>query len=946
MNNKYKLSPILSFLFLVSFISILCNSRAAAYTGSGLEHDPYIATTYEELRALMAGAPADYSACYISLGADILEQDTLNDHYLCLTDSKQVVKLDLNGHTLTRDTEKTIDYEVISLKLGTIYINDSVGTGAIHYGGALMNAVYLDIGDKGTAIIEGGLFSPVENYNKNKGSAIETMGSGSLIIRGGTFIGATAISHGGGSLFINDGDFYTTSDNKIAIYLGSSAGTVKLVRCNSYGDILMTGNGNNNLWDYLYSAKSEVFVDDVKHTDPGTGENKWTCSKMIRINTNILNNLSIDITGITPPVYGQTPDKLSYHIPDSAPYEVMTDNGVPLIEWWQGNAEYTEKEYFDEQTEYTVRIHVTAKNGAFGSDLTCSVNGNKASCRSISGDEKIVYYTFPETEADPRKITVVGCNPGNTIADTQCIIDSGYFTKAVIEHWYETDNPFECSTENLLSGSEKIVSDKSYAVQIRVSYLNNEYKDSNDSMIIPIINGNEGKIGASDNGDKLWTVIIKAEDKKFVKQPKDVTVHVGEKLPVDFELNFVPYYQGNAELVDIQAYNEETNDWLAISPAEMTGGTITAQNTPTTYRCRIKARTDSTNTIYSNEFTATWTDHTHKFSDIWSKNESTHWTECSCGEKAYIAPHSAGDWITDTPAGKTTPGSKHKECTVCGYVMETAEIPPYEAPHTHSYNSAWKNNETSHWHECSCGDKKDIAAHTAGDWITDKAATAIADGSRHKECTVCGYVMETAVIPKDTSSTEPGSNPSSGNGGGSSSGSNNSSTPAAIGSIITDKSGNSYKVTGGDTNNPTVAFTKPKNKAKGKFTVPDRVKIGNVTYKVTSIAANAFKNNKKITKVTIGSNVTTIGKKAFYGCSRLTAVTIGKNVTSIGASAFENCKKLKTITIKSSKLKTVGKKAFKKIHSKAVIKVPKKKLKPYKKLLNNKGQSKNVVIKS
>src|SRR5215469_2461484 len=32
--------------------------------------------------------------------------------------------------------------------------------------------------------------------------------------------------------------------------------------------------------------------------------------------------------------------------------------------------------------------------------------------------------------------------------------------------------------------------------------------------------------------------------------------------------------------------------------------------------------------------------------------------------------------------------------------------------HTHSYGTAWKSNETQHWHECSCGDKKDIANHT------------------------------------------------------------------------------------------------------------------------------------------------------------------------------------------------------------------------------------------
>lgn len=42
--------------------------------------------------------------------------------------------------------------------------------------------------------------------------------------------------------------------------------------------------------------------------------------------------------------------------------------------------------------------------------------------------------------------------------------------------------------------------------------------------------------------------------------------------------------------------------------------------------------------------------------------------------------------------------------------------------------------------------------HTAGNWIVDQKATVEKTGSRHKECTVCGYVMETESIPKLTPS--------------------------------------------------------------------------------------------------------------------------------------------------------------------------------------------------
>jgi hypothetical protein len=68
-------------------------------------------------------------------------------------------------------------------------------------------------------------------------------------------------------------------------------------------------------------------------------------------------------------------------------------------------------------------------------------------------------------------------------------------------------------------------------------------------------------------------------------------------------------------------------------------------------------------------------------------------------------------------------------------------------PHPHDFGDPWESDATNHWHECSCGKKSDIAAHTPGDWIVDLAATVMTDGSRHKECTTCGYVTVTKTIP-------------------------------------------------------------------------------------------------------------------------------------------------------------------------------------------------------
>ena len=150
----------------------------------------------------------------------------------------------------------------------------------------------------------------------------------------------------------------------------------------------------------------------------------------------------------------------------------------------------------------------------------------------------------------------------------------------------------------------------------------------------------------------------------------------------------------------------------------------------------------------------------HSASD-WKSDNTDHWKECTvvgCGViiEDSKAAHTAGEWIIDTPATATTSGSKHKECTVCGYTMATENIPATGGgEHTHSYGSEWKYDADNHWHECSCGDKADKAAHDFK-WIVDKEATATQNGSKHEECKVCGYKKAAVEIPATGTPTEPG----------------------------------------------------------------------------------------------------------------------------------------------------------------------------------------------
>ena len=180
------------------------------------------------------------------------------------------------------------------------------------------------------------------------------------------------------------------------------------------------------------------------------------------------------------------------------------------------------------------------------------------------------------------------------------------------------------------------------------------------------------------------------------------------------------------------------------------------------------------------------------------------------------------------------------------------------------------------------------------------------------------------------------------------SGSNTSQTTVRTGQTIEDAaSGTTAKVskvaengTGGE-----VTITNITNVNVTKVTIPTTVTVNGVSYQVTAISDNLFSGFKKLSTVILPANITAIGNGAFQNCKKLKKIVIPKGVQSIGANAFAGCKNLKLITVKTTTLKSVGSNAFKGIHKKAKIKVPKKQYKKYKKLLSNKGQKKSVKIK-
>lgn len=92
------------------------------------------------------------------------------------------------------------------------------------------------------------------------------------------------------------------------------------------------------------------------------------------------------------------------------------------------------------------------------------------------------------------------------------------------------------------------------------------------------------------------------------------------------------------------------------------------------------------------------------------------------------------------------------------WVETELTMTPMADSHPHSYGTDWKADTNNHWHECACGDKADTAAHTFK-WVTDKEATATEKGSKHEECSVCGYKKAAIEIPATGSGSGSASQP-------------------------------------------------------------------------------------------------------------------------------------------------------------------------------------------
>ena len=261
-------------------------------------------------------------------------------------------------------------------------------------------------------------------------------------------------------------------------------------------------------------------------------------------------------------------------------------------------------------------------------------------------------------------------------------------------------------------------------------------------------------------------------------------------------------------------------------------------------------------------------------------------------------------------AGKNT-----ATCVADGAVTYTAKV----IWNAQTYTDTYQVKTTKHGHKLkSYVAKKDATTEQAGMqayYTCENCDGKFADQALTKPVTDAELVIpklapKPSAAPSQQPSAAPSQKPSAAP----------SQKPSAAPVMIRRKDGSGVTML----NKKEVSYTGAK-KTKASLTVPAKVKIGKKTYKVTKLADYAFKGNKKLKKLTLPKNCCYIGTEAFSGCTKLT-----------------------TLTIKSTKLtaQTVADNAFQGMSKKTVIKVPKSKLKEYRKLFRAKGLDKKVKMKA
>ena len=457
---------------------------------------------------------------------------------------------------------------------------------------------------------------------------------------------------------------------------------------------------------------------------------------------------------------------------------------------------------FQVDKKYYLRAYLTVKDSALEFDRNCAVSIENCIVEStrLDSDGRLYVLAYCYPRINRIDITELTMPAAGQIANEYIVYDPSYGYQHTSRNWYNKTD--KCYMKD--AGKETFEEDKFYEYRVTfgtyaISYYS-LFADA-EKMIISV-NGKKDDPGisvrVSDDHKKCYVVYDYGE--------LEHTHTYSEELRADNRNHFRACTKCGAQ---IEAEAHTSSDWIVDKPATVSEDGMRHKECTVCKYVLITEKINKLSPTHEHSFSAEWkTDkdnhwkecacgaksenakhvssgwiidkspttseegaqhkectickyvlvsetidklppvHEHSFSVEWKTDNDNHWKECACGEKSEKSKHVSSEWITDKEPTVSEEGAKHKECTVCKYVLASEKIDKLPPVHEHSFSAEWKTDNDTHWKECACGEKSENSKHVSSDWIVDKPATVSEDGVRHKECTVCGYVLENGIIAK------------------------------------------------------------------------------------------------------------------------------------------------------------------------------------------------------
>ena len=113
-----------------------------------------------------------------------------------------------------------------------------------------------------------------------------------------------------------------------------------------------------------------------------------------------------------------------------------------------------------------------------------------------------------------------------------------------------------------------------------------------------------------------------------------------------------------------------------------------------------------------------------------------------------------GEAQTPVDGSYTVATDPDGKCTIVA-TDKAGNSTTYTVTATHIWSESWVTDENSHWHECACGEKTDVAEHQFI-WVVTKEAEVGVAGEKHEECEICGYEKASVEIPAMADGSETG----------------------------------------------------------------------------------------------------------------------------------------------------------------------------------------------